>query len=297
MELRQLRYLEAVVRCGGFTRAAEHLHVAQSAVSAQIRSLESELGAPLLSRTTRRVTVTQAGELVLARARRVLAELDGTRTDLAELAAAVRGRVVLGAAPVLGRLDLPAALASFHAAHPGVDLALRSGRVASLLDLLDAGDADLVLGPVHADLPARHAAQVLIAEEVTLITAPDHRLAGPAVGARTVTLDDVRDEPFVCLPPGSGLRGILDTAAAAAGLPLRVPFEADSPQRLRDLVGAGLGVAVVARSTAVGPGTPVAVHELVPAPPHPPIGLVRRRHRPLSPAARALHRHLHASSP
>lgn len=118
MELRQLVYFEAVVRCGGFTRAAEHLHVAQPAVSAQIRHLEKELGVTLLARTTRRVALTQAGELLLVRARRVLVELDGTRVDLAELTEVLRGRVVLGATEVLGAFDLPATLASFAGRFP-----------------------------------------------------------------------------------------------------------------------------------------------------------------------------------
>src|SRR3954447_26527801 len=102
MELRQLRYFEAVARHSGFTRAAEQLHVAQSAVSAQVRALEAELGTALFTRTTRRVALTEAGELVLHRARRALTELDGARTDLADLAAVLTGRVALGATAVLG---------------------------------------------------------------------------------------------------------------------------------------------------------------------------------------------------
>ncbi|MGH3588564.1 MAG: LysR family transcriptional regulator, partial [Pseudonocardia sp.] len=86
MELRQLVYLDAVVRHGGFTRAAEHLRVAQPAVSVQIRRLETEVGAQLLQRTTRSVALTHAGELFLDRARRALAELDAARDALARLA-------------------------------------------------------------------------------------------------------------------------------------------------------------------------------------------------------------------
>src|SRR3982750_1045197 len=114
MELRQLTYFEAVARLGGFTRAAEQLHVAQPAVSAQIRALETELGVSLFARTTRRVALTEAGELFLGRARRVLGELDGARTELAELAAVLRGRVTIGSMAVLGGYDLPGALAGFH---------------------------------------------------------------------------------------------------------------------------------------------------------------------------------------
>src|SRR5262245_26019070 len=97
MELRQLTYFEAVARLGGFTRAAEQLHVAQSAVSAQIRALESTLGVELFTRTTRRVALTEAGELFLTHCRRALDELDAARHDLADLADVLTGRVTLGA--------------------------------------------------------------------------------------------------------------------------------------------------------------------------------------------------------
>ncbi|HTF48857.1 MAG TPA: LysR family transcriptional regulator, partial [Pseudonocardia sp.] len=102
MELRQLVYFEAVVRYGGFTRAAEQLRIAQPAVSAQVRRLEADLGVALLERTTRRVRLTRAGELVLARARRTFDELDGARDDLARLAGELRGRVRLGSIQATG---------------------------------------------------------------------------------------------------------------------------------------------------------------------------------------------------
>src|SRR5215472_15752627 len=137
MELRQLVYFDAVVRYGGFSRAAERLHIAQPAVSAQIRRLETELGTALLQRTTRRVALTHAGELFLARTRQVLDQLDRARADLGELSAVLRGRVRIGATQVVGSLDLPAALAQFRRRYPGVSLALHSGLIVKLLGLLD----------------------------------------------------------------------------------------------------------------------------------------------------------------
>src|SRR6516225_4890745 len=153
MELRQLAYFDAVVRHGSFTKAAQRLHVAQPAVSAQIRRLETELGTTLLERTTRRVALTHAGELFLSRARQALAQVDAARGDLAELSAVRRGRVRIGATQVLGSLDLPASMASFRRRYPGVSLALHTGLIAKLLGMLDAGVVDLIVGPVHDDLP------------------------------------------------------------------------------------------------------------------------------------------------
>jgi LysR family transcriptional activator of glutamate synthase operon len=109
MELRQLRYLDAVARRRSFTQAALDLHIAQSALSQQVGRLERELGVELLRRTTRRVAVTEAGELVLARARRALAEADAVRADLDALDGLARGTLRLGGVPPVGS-EHPAAL-------------------------------------------------------------------------------------------------------------------------------------------------------------------------------------------
>lgn len=280
MELRQLVYFDAIVRHGGFTRAAEALHVAQPAVSAQLRRLETELGTALLRRTTRSVGLTQAGELFLVRARRVLDELDGAQADLADLSQVLSGRLRIGATQVLGSLDLPAVLARFRRDYPGVALELRAGLIAQLRSALAAGELDLVIGPVDRDLDKRFVTRRLGEERLVLVSPPDRRIS-----ARS--LADVRDEPFVCLPAGSGLHSILIEAAAAAGYLPRIEFETHGPGSIRELVSAGLGVALLAESAARAAGPRVDMHELHPAPAHPPIGLIRRRERSQLPAARA----------
>ena len=296
MELRQLAYFEAVVRYGGFSRAAEQLRIAQPAVSAQVRRLETELGTPLLERTTRRVALTHAGELFLARVRTVLGQLDGARADLAELAAVRRGHVRIGATLVLGSLDLPRSLAQFRRRYPGVTLALRAGLIADLLADLGSGEIDIVLGPLHPELLDGFVAQPLVEERIVLVTPPGppgRRLAsgGPAV------LADFAGEPFVCLPAGSGLHAILVAAAAAAGFTPRIQLETHSPASIRELVAAGLGVALMAESSARAIGPDVHLHRLQPAPPHPPIGLIRVPGRTPSPATRAFQQHLEQDHP
>jgi DNA-binding transcriptional LysR family regulator len=283
VDLRQLVYFDAVVRHGGFTRAAEHLRVAQPAVSVQIRRLEAEMGAQLLHRTTRTVALTHAGELVLDRARRALAELDAARDELAGLAGGLLGRVRIGAIQALDPFDLPAALAAFHRRNPAVELALRSGALRRLLDGLDHGELDLAIGPMPPGLPARYARTPLFTDELVLVTAPGHRLAG----TDPLPLAVLRDEPFVCLPADSGLRAILDRLAAEAGFIPHVPFESTHLLRLRDLAAHGLGVALVARSVAEAPGPPVAVHGVDPGPQLRPVGLLHRADTTLGAAAEA----------
>jgi LysR family transcriptional activator of glutamate synthase operon len=293
VELRQLVYFEAVVRCGGFSRAAEQLRIAQPAVSAQVRRLETELGTPLLERTTRRVALTQAGALFLARARTVLEQVEGARADLAELAAVLRGHIRIGATLVLGSVDLPGSLAQFRRRYPGVTLALRAGLIAELLRDLDAGELDIVLGPLHPELVAGHHVRPLVEESVVLVTPPGWL----APGAGPARLTDVRDEPFVCLRPGSGLHTILVQAAAAEGFTPRVELETHSPASIRELVAAGLGVALLAASSVRAAGPAVQVRDLQPAPHHPPIGLIWARDREPGPATRAWQQYLEQAFP
>jgi DNA-binding transcriptional LysR family regulator len=288
MELRQLAYFEAVASCGSFSRAAQQLRIAQPAVSAQIKRLETELGTPLLERTTRRVALTHAGELFLARTRTVLDELNGARADLADVTAVRRGHVRIGATLVLGVIDLPHSLAQFRRRHPGVTLALRAGLIAGLLADLDAGAVDIVLGPLHPDLVAGYPARPLTEESIVLVTPPGPRPPGPA----EASLADFRDEPFVCLPAGSGLHAILLAAAAEAGFTPRIQLETHSPASIRELVAAGLGVALMAQSSARAIGPAVTVRPLRPAPPHPPIGTILPRDRAPNPATRAWQRYL-----
>ncbi len=288
VELRQLVYFEAVVRHGGFTRASAALHVAQSALSAQILRLEKELGVGLLIRGNRQLSLTPAGRLLLDRARRILGELDAARAELADLTSTVHGQLALGATLVLGSIDLPATLARLHAEHPGISVTLRTGLIVDLLDALDSGAVDLVVGPIHGDLPARFRAEAMVAEHVLLVTPPDHRLRHRPV----VRLAEVRDETFVCLRAGSGLRAILIGAAAAAGFAAHVPFVVDSPRAIRELVSVGLGVAILASSAALAPGPPVGTHRLDPSPPHPPFGLLHHRDHRFTPASRTFRDYL-----
>jgi len=122
MELRQLRYLVALADERHFTRAAAREHIAQPALSQQIRRLEDEVGLALVERTTRRVALTAAGELLVARARRILAELDDAHAELGTLAGVQGGRLSVGALHTMGPVDLSLLLASFNARCPAVNL-------------------------------------------------------------------------------------------------------------------------------------------------------------------------------
>ena len=128
MDLRQLQYVVAVADSLNFSRAAEECHVVQSALSHQIQRLEAELDMRLFERTSRRVRVTPAGELLVAYARRILATVAEARVELDALAGLERGELAVGATQTAGRvLDVIALFGSFHRQHSGIKLASISG--------------------------------------------------------------------------------------------------------------------------------------------------------------------------
>jgi LysR family transcriptional activator of glutamate synthase operon len=286
MELRQLRYFVAVAEHLHFTRAAADLHVAQPALSQQIRRLEDELGLELLARTSRSVALTEAGELLLVRARRVLAELDGAAEDLDALKGLTRGRVVVGAIQSLGPFDLPGLLAAFHASHPGIDILLREDTTQGMLGMLATDELDLAVAAIDPPPSAEFASALLYEEELVLAVRPGHPLAGRS----RLALADLPDEPFVFFRAGSGLRATTERALAAAGIVPRVRFESSELSRVRALVSRGLGVAIMPRSETGRPGpvTPrVAAIALGPPALRRRVGLVWRRERRHPPAALA----------
>lgn len=125
MELRHLQHFVAVAEDQHFTRAAERLMVSQSGLSASIRALERELRAPLFVRTTRRVTLTEAGRALLAEAERILAQVRAAHEAVAAVQGVVRGTLSVGTEQCIAGVDVAGLLAAFRRRHPDVEIRLR----------------------------------------------------------------------------------------------------------------------------------------------------------------------------
>ena len=262
MELRQLRYFAAVAQRRHFTAAAEAIGVAQPALSQQVRLLERELGVQLFDRSNRRVRLTPAGEALLIRAERILAEVANAQSELAEYAGAVRGRVVVGTLPSLAEHQLPPLVAAFHQRHPGLELVLREERTARLLELLGAGEVDLALlhhSPAADAYPAV-TLETLFTEELVAAVGPAHHLANHA----DVPIAALRDEAFILTKSGSAIRDTILAACAIAGFAPQIAFESGAAATVRALAAAGLGVAILPRSEARSGHPPLAALALTP---------------------------------
>jgi DNA-binding transcriptional LysR family regulator len=246
MELRQLEYLVAVAEQANFTRAAERLHVAQPAVSAQIRKLERELGQPLLDRSRRTVRLTAAGEAVLPHAKAALASVRDVNRAVEELADLVSGSVAIGTVTAHD-VDVPGLLANFHAAHPGVEIRLSTDNSDVLIDQLHSGVLDAAIVSVGSDERLDGLdVDVVTDEAIYAAVSHDDEWAGTA----TIGLAALAERSLIALPVGTGLRARLDQAFAAAGVSPHVAFEASTPIALAELAERGLGVAVVPSSVA-----------------------------------------------
>src|ERR687895_2266248 len=284
MELRQLRYLVALADEQHFTRAAARLHIAQPALSQQIRRLEDEVGVALVDRTTRHVALTPAGELLVARARRALSEIDAAAAELADLAGVRTGRVVIGAMRSTGRFDLSALLAAFHARHPGIELVVREEPSEVMLQRLHADALDVAFLSVNR-LDAGPDIQLhpLLDEPLVALLATDHPLAA----RRRIDMAELRDERFVVFGEGGSLRRIVVQGAREAGFEPTLAFESTEGARIRAMASRGLGVALAPASEADHEGPPVAVVPVRRPRLARDVTLAWRAHRRLSPAARA----------
>jgi DNA-binding transcriptional LysR family regulator len=284
LELRHLRYFVAVAEELHFGRAARRLHIAQPALSQQIRRLEAEVGLALVERTTRKVALTGAGELLVARARHIISELDAATAELQTLAGVQGGRLSVGALHTMGPVDLSRLLASFHRNHPAVELTVREQSSEELAEMLRDDVVDLAFLSVTERIQSRGLQlDRLVSEELVAVLPTTHPLAG----REGVTLIELAGDRFVSFRPGSRLRELLDSAAAEAGFEPRITLESNESRRIRSLVSGGLGVAILPRSDATGLGPPVATSRLTEPELTRDITLASRLGRRHSPAAAA----------
>ncbi|MDX3071196.1 LysR family transcriptional regulator [Streptomyces sp. NPDC088354] len=245
MELRQLEHFVTVAEEANFTRAAARLHVVQSAVSSTIKSLERELGTPLLERTSKRVLLTDAGAALLPRAHAALNAAREAVDAVAEVRGGLRGTLRLGTMSTVGLVDFPALLGAFHRRHPGVLLQTSAAASGSqgLIDALLERRLDLAFVSLPGPYPPGVALTDLVTSVLDLVVPVGHPLAQ----RRTASITDLAGLDFVDFPESYGIRTVADLAFAAASVTRRVALEiTDAPTGVA-YVRNGLGVALLPR--------------------------------------------------
>ena len=245
--MQQLRYAVAIAEEQSFTRAAQRCFVVQSALSRQIKSLESELGVRLFARTSRKVKVTPAGEAFVKQARLCLQAAERAKASAAAAHGQIRGSLTIGVIPTVTAVDIAAVLGAFRRSYPEVGVHVRTGGSDEFLRRIAAGQLDVgVLGLAEGVTPRGVQTRELSQERLVAVLSEGHRLAG----RRRLRLKDLADEPFVDFPEGSSGREQSDLAFDRARLRREVSLEVNTADLLTGFVRQGLGVALVAPSVA-----------------------------------------------
>lgn len=265
MNLEQLRGFAEVATTGHFTRAAERLHLAQPSLSRQIASLEAELGVELFHRTRGNVALTAAGERLLPIARRMLADADAARAEMAELVGLRRGRIRLGATPTLCTSLVVEVLAAFREWHPGVDVEILERGSRSLIGALTEGALDLALIVTSVSSGAARAVlerEPILSERLVVVSSAERpdpfargiasaERAGEGRAPRPVSLRALARVPQVLFPENYDLRVAVDAAFGAAGLTPTVAVAGAEMDAALRFAERGIGVAVVPAMVAV----------------------------------------------
>jgi DNA-binding transcriptional LysR family regulator len=245
MDLRQLNAFLAVVEHGGFTAAARATHTVQSNISTHVARLERELATTLIDRATGRPT--QEGEAVVARARRIQAELSALEADVASLQGTPRGTVRCGVIGTTARWLTPHLVDELARSADQIKLIVADGTTTSLVLRLLEGELDLaVVGMPVDDTEVRTVP--LFDEEYVVVAPNDHPLA--QLG--TATVADLARHELLLAAPRTPIRRELDEAFAAAGLRAHPKVEIDGLRLLASLAFAGFGAAIVPASAAPG---------------------------------------------
>jgi DNA-binding transcriptional LysR family regulator len=248
LSARQLEAVLALAEYGSFVAAAARLRISQPALTRMLQKLEAELGVRLFDRSTRRVQITEAGREFAAVAERMLNDLGITVQSVREVAQERRGLVVISSVMSVASSLLPSIIAAYRADRPGVEIHVREGVHATVLEDVRSGVADFGIGYVE-ELPDFVVGSALSRETFCVVMPARHRLAG----RRGVSLADLADEPVIGLPTDSRTRRTIDAAAATAGVPLRQSVVVSQFATLMALVGVGVGLGIVPKGATRGP--------------------------------------------
>lgn len=241
MELSQLRTFRVVAETLNFTRAAERLHLTQSAVSHQIKALEKELGEPLFIRTKRGVKVSQVGKVALEHADRILDEAEAMREHVSGREHTAIGRVRAAAATQAFVHLFAPLFESFMRKHPRIELSFRTtvSTDQTVTDILD-GAADVGFASVPVYSPTLHVTE-LFEDELVLVVGKNHPLADQL----EVTVEQLEGERLILFERGASIRRTTDAFLKQANLRLKPALESNDTYFIKLMVEHGLGVSLL----------------------------------------------------
>jgi DNA-binding transcriptional LysR family regulator len=240
MDFHQLRVFRAAIESGGFTRAAEQLHLSQSTVSQHIKLLEEELGCALFLRVGKRVLVTEAGRVLLQYTERIFRDLKNAEMAVKEMNALKRGTVRLGVGPTTLTYRLPPLLGDYIHRFPQIELIVLSGNTEFLLDALRSQHLDLAIVMSTSPQPGLSVTP-LGEEELVIVLNSQHPLAGQR-GLKPSDLESLR---FILYEKNTAMQNLIDRYFESLSVVPRITMEVENNEALKSLVRAGLGASIV----------------------------------------------------
>lgn len=281
MQLRQLRYLIAVAEHGNFTRAAEALHVSQPALSQQIMQLEDGLGATLLDRSGRTVTVTDAGQAYIAHARRALCELESAKRAIHDVRDLSRGQLRLAMTPTFTAYLVGPLVAAFHSRYPGIQVTIRELSLDTIAAAVAADEVDLGVA-----FRLARAAEIeclpLFVERLSIVVACSHASAGK----HQIGLREVAQMELALLSTDFATRTHIDHYLQKHQLAPKVAIEANTIGALLEIVRHS-ELATILPEAICAQASDLCNLQLQPAPPPRSVMLLRRKDGYPSAAGRA----------
>jgi DNA-binding transcriptional LysR family regulator len=245
MEIRQLKAFLAIAEAKTFTAGARRVNVTQAAISMQIRQLEDEVGLPLFTRTPRRVILTEAGEYLLERARKILREHDSALAEIAEVAGAEHGRLRIGSASAMfATQQLPFIMQKLKQKFPNADLTVSSGTSQRLVDKIMHGEIDMAFISLPVDNP-NITTELLFSDEIIAIAHPKHPLASE----KFISAATLAGEKLILGERGGNTRRMVDEFFAAANVKPNITMELSRQEAINQMVEMGLGVGLAGAKT------------------------------------------------
>ncbi|KIH77235.1 transcriptional regulator, LysR family [Geoalkalibacter ferrihydriticus] len=237
MDLRQLKFFLEVAHSEGFTKAAERLHIAQSALSIAIKKLEDELEVELFNRRNRRVSLTAEGEALAFHAKEIFQGVARARQEIADLRGLLKGEVRVGLTPMLSSFFFPKIISSFKQRYPALQISIDGESAGTIQRKIETGEIDMgiIAGSVPEGLDSHH----LVREEVVAAVCGSH----PYAKMKKCALDKLLSEPMIQFKSGYYLREMIDELAAKEGIAPLIMAESNLFYMVRNLVKEELGLA------------------------------------------------------
>ncbi len=277
MRMRQLQCFVVLAEELSFTRAAQRLNMSQPPLSTQIQTLEREVGADLISRTSRKVTLTRAGELFLQRASNMLDQYERSLQEIRELQQGQDGMIEIGTTGSILRGGLSELLAGFARAHPRITLRVHEQSPAAQINEVRSRRTDVSFNrskPRDEELACEYGWQ----EEMAALVRSDHRLAGRG----SVSITDLSDDPHVVLrPDSSDFAAYVMSCIVASGYRPHVSQQVTDAQSIPSLIVAGFGVSIVPAGIAKLTSGPLVFLPIRPNPPVSEVYIVYHRRDPV----------------